>query len=239
MNPKYTHTSTIKSLLNLLDAGVPLAVTAPLLLEDKFIIGYYSPTADSFGCAVIPAADARTIYEPNTAVIKVHGLKRTWEVLKIGTRDVNLDLVHDTKLMAYLLDPDSGDRGLTLSALAGRYLNEDYPHRILDIRYSGYPAAFYASLAYDAELIWRLHEQLSQSMTADLWRLYRDTELPLMVILDAMRRTGIGVNGYTCIKERMRVQAKLAELARTITQGRDVDLSSGKKVFQLLVDQDV
>jgi hypothetical protein len=91
MNLQYTHTRVVQPLVNLLDAGVPLAVTAPLLLEDKFIIGYYSPTADSFGCAVIPAEGARTIYEPNTAVIKVHGLKRIWEVLGIGTRDVNLD----------------------------------------------------------------------------------------------------------------------------------------------------
>jgi DNA polymerase I len=244
MNLKCSETSTVQPLLDMLDAGAPIAVTAPLLLEDQFLFGYYSAsTGNSGACAVIPATDAlrlsRTLYEPQTSAIRVHGLKRIWEVLDIGTRDVNLGLVHDTKLMAYLLNPDAGDLRLTLSALAAEYLGEEYPHRILDMRDKGYPAAFYEVLAYDAELIWRLHEQLSQSVSKELWTLYRDTELPLMLILDEMRRVGIGVDGSTCIKERVRVQAKLAALAQIITQGQDVNLNSEEQVFQFLVEQGV
>jgi DNA polymerase I-like protein with 3'-5' exonuclease and polymerase domains len=202
MNTKHPQTNTAQPLLDMLSSGVPVAVTAPLLLEDELLVGYYS--SETSGCAVIRAAEAykvsRMLYQPKTSAVKVHGLKRIWEVLHIGTRDVDLDLIHDTKLMAYLLDPDAGDPGLTLSALAERYLKEEYPHRILDIRDKGYPEAFYATLAYDAELIWRLEEQLSESMSKDLWALYRELELPLMLILDEMRRTGIGVDGYKAIR---------------------------------------
>jgi DNA polymerase-1 len=241
MNPNHKQMNTVLPLLDMLSSGVPVAVTAPLLLEDELLVGYYS--AENSGCAVIPAADAYTIsrmlYQPKTSSIRIHGLKRIWEVLHIGTREVNLDLVHDTKLMAYLLDPDAGDEGLTLSALAAQYLEEEYPHRILDIRDNGYPDAFYATLAYDAEIIWRLHEQLFQSMSKDLLRLYRETELPLMPILDEMRRTGIGVDGYTAIKELSRVKAEMSAIENAIKQGREVDLKSEKQVLRFLGEQGV
>jgi DNA polymerase I len=241
MNTKHPQTNTAQPLLDTLSSGVPVAVTAPLLLEDELLVGYYS--GENSGCAVILVADmprlGRMLYEPKTSAVRVHGLKRIWEMLYIGTRDVSLDLIHDTKLMAYLLDPDADDQELTLSALAAEYLREEYPHRILDMRDKGYPEAFYATLAYDAELIWRLHEQLSQSMSKDLLRLYRDTELPLMLILDEMRRVGIGVDGNTCMKERMRVQADMSTLVSAITQDQDVNLNSDEQVFQFLVDQGV
>lgn len=194
MELKYTLPNTDKPLLDILSSGVRIAVTAPLLLDDQCFLGY-SPEIDSPGCLVLPANDAhkliKSIYQPKINVTRVHGLKRIWEELNIGTRDVNLDLIRDTKLMAYLLDPDADDRELTLSALAAQYLGEEYPHRILEIRDKGYPEAFYEALAYDAELIWRLEEKLSESMSEDLQRLYRQLELPLMVILDEMRRTGM------------------------------------------------
>jgi DNA polymerase I len=243
MNPKYTQTNSVQPLLDMLSAGVPVAVTAPLLLEDQFLVGYYSDSADSPDCAVVPAADAhrvsRMLYEPKTSAVRVHGLKRIWEVLHIGTRDVNLDLVHDTKLMAYLLDPDADDEGLTLSALAAQHPAKEYPHRILDIRDKGYPEAFYETLAYDAELIWRLHDRLLQSMTKNLLKLYRDTELPLMLILDEMHRNGIGMDGYTAMKELTRVQVEMSKLRSAITQGREVDLESDEEVVGFLAEQGV
>jgi DNA polymerase I len=241
MNRNHTPLISVQPLLDILSSGVPFAVTAPLLMEDELLIGYFS--ADGSGCAVIPAADAhkcaRMLYQPKTSAVRVHGLKRIWEALNIGTRDVNLDLIHDTKLMAYLLDPDAGDEGLTLSALAAQYLGEEYPHRILDIRDIGYPAAFHEALAYDAEVIWNLAEQLSSIMPDELRKLYRELELPLMIILDEMRRTGIGVDGYTAVKERARVKAEMSNLASAITQGREVDLSSEEQVFHFLIEQGV
>jgi DNA polymerase I-like protein with 3'-5' exonuclease and polymerase domains len=218
MNPNHTSLISVQPLLDMLSSSVPFALTAPLLMEDQCFVGYCS--AQRCGCAVIPASDmprlGRILYKPKTSAVRVHGLKRIWEALDIGSRDVNLDLIHDTKLMASLLDPDAGDEGLTLSALAAQYLGEEYPHRILDIRDKGYPQAFYATLAYDAALIWNLEEQLSSIMPDELRKLYRELELPLMVILDEMRRVGIGVDGNTCMKERARVNAEMSKPASTL-----------------------
>ncbi len=241
MNLNRTQKNRVQPLLEMLSAGVAIAMSAPLELEGELLVGYCS--AETSGCAVVPAADklrlSRMLYQPKTSAVRVHGLKRVWEALDIGTRDVNLDLVHDTKLMAYLLDPDAADTGLTLSALAAQYLGEEYPHRILDIRDKGYPEAFYEVLSSDAELSWRLHEQLSESMSKELWALYRELELPLMLVLDEMRRVGIGVDGSTCMKERMRAQAEMSTLANAITQGQDLNLSSDEQVFHFLIEQGV
>jgi hypothetical protein len=54
MNLEHTQTNSAQPLLDMLDAGIPIAITAPLLLEDQLLIGYYSPSAESSGCAVIP-----------------------------------------------------------------------------------------------------------------------------------------------------------------------------------------
>jgi DNA polymerase I len=238
--------TTAEPLLGLLSSGAPVALTAPLVLEDQALVGYHSSTSHCGTCAVIPSVElltaGRMLYEPRTAFIKVHGLKRIWEALDVPDgepRYVNLDLVHDTKLMAYLLDPDAGDQGLTLSVLAAQYLQEEYPHRALDIRDKDYPGAFYAALAYDAAVIWRLSEVLPTIMSTALLKLYRQLELPLILILDQMRREGIGVDGVTCIRERERIQAEMSALAGLITGNRDVDLSSDKDVFQLLIDRGV
>jgi hypothetical protein len=130
MKPNYLRLNTFKPLLDILGAGIPVAVTAPLELEDELLVGYYSPEIENSGCAVVSAADAhrfsKLIYHQKLSAIRVHGLKRIWEALDIGARDVNLDLANDTKLMGYLLNPDACDRGLTLSALAGRYFAENF-----------------------------------------------------------------------------------------------------------------
>jgi len=243
MDTRHTVITAIDPLLDILHSRAIVAISAPLFTDEESFIGYYSAASENSTCAVMPVRDAHTLaetlYQPKTSVLRVHGLKRIWEALDIGTRDVNPDLISDTELMAYLLHPDARDKGLTLSALCAEYLGEEYPHRILDIRDQGYPAAFAAALAYDAELIGNLAERLAFVMTDDLRRLYRQIELPLMLILDEMRRVGIGVDGGKCVKERARAQAELVALADEITQGKTVNLASEEQVFQFLIEQGV
>jgi len=137
MDTRHTVITAIHPLLDILHSGAAVAMTAPLFTDGEAFIGYYSATSENSTCAVMPVRDAHALagklYQPKTSVLRVHGLKRIWEALDIGTRDVNPDLISDTELMAYLLNPDAGDKGLTLSALCAEHLGEEYPHRILDI----------------------------------------------------------------------------------------------------------
>jgi len=185
-----------------------------------------------------------------------HGLKRIWEFLDDRGLQTSSDLnrvdiytVDDTKLMAYLLDPDSGrevefgehrvQAGLTLAHLTARYLGEDYPYRHTDIYEYGSIEAFTDILAYDARLIYRLAAELPSRMSKELYKLYRDLELPLMVVLDNMRRGGIGVDGETCAREVKRLEKEMAALAQEITGGEEIDLGSDRDVFRFLMRQGV
>jgi len=185
-----------------------------------------------------------------------HGLKRIWEFLDArGLRTdtdsnrVDIDTVDDTKLMAYLLDPDSGrevefgehrvQQGLTLAHLCARYLGEDYPYRHTDIHEYGSMEAFADILSHDARLIYRLAAELPGRMSKELYNLYGHLELPLMVVLDSLRRVGIGVDGATCAFEVKRTEKEMAVIAQEITGGEDVDLKSDRAVFGFLIKQGV
>ena len=174
-----------------------------------------------------------------------HGLKRIWEFLDergLHTdteRDNYLDIhnITDTKLLAYLLDPDSArsqaddndeklrEEGLTLAHLASRYLGEDYPYRNTDIHKDKSIEAFADILAHDALVIYRLAAELPGRMSKELYKLYKDLELPLMLVLDNMRRAGIGVDGESCAREVHRIEREMAILAQEITGGEEVDLT--------------
>lgn len=63
--------------------------------------------------------------------------------------------------------------------------------------------AFADILSHDAVLIYRLAAKLPGRTSKELYRLYKDLELPLMLLLDNMRRVGIGVDGETCAREKL------------------------------------
>ncbi len=73
----------------------------------------------------------------------------------------------DTKLMAYLLDPDSvrslkneysseEPEGLTLAFLARRYLGENYPYKVEEIYQSADSNLLADMLSFDARVVFRL-----------------------------------------------------------------------------------
>jgi DNA polymerase I-like protein with 3'-5' exonuclease and polymerase domains len=152
---------------------------------------------------------------------------------------LDLDLVKDTKLMAYLLNPDAGEEGLCLSHLAHEYLDEDYTHVAVEVRDRGYSEAVHDALVHDARTILRLAEALPAQMDSSLSKLYRDLKLPLMHVLDSMRRVGIGIDGDRARGELQRLRQDLDSLTITITEGAPVDLSSNHEVFRFLVQKGV
>jgi DNA polymerase-1 len=94
-------------------------------------------------------------------------------------------------------------------------------------------------LSHDALVIYRLADELPGRMTKELYRLYKDLELPLMVVLDNMRRVGIGVDGETCAREVQRIEREMAILAQEITGGEEVDLRSDRDMFRFLIGKGV
>ncbi len=232
-----------------------VALTAPLVLDNRVLIGFAdSPEISSY--VEIPLEEflpvSRDLYHSTSTTIAIHGLKRIWEFLD----EFNLPFpnppvmryLYDTKLMAYLLDPDSvkslkseyssdEPEQLTLAYLARRYLGENYPYKVAEIYQSGDSNLLADMLSFDARVVFRLAQVLSQRMPPRLMRLYRDVELPFMVVLDDMRRVGIGFDGFKCMAEMKLAERSMALLAQEITGGQAVDLTSHEQVYQFLVSR--
>ena len=76
-------------------------------------------------------------------------------------------------------------------------------------------------------------------MDRDLFNLYQRVELPLMHVLDSMRRVGIGIDGDRAHAELQQLRQELDSLTQRITEGVPVDLSSNQEVFRFLVQKGV
>ncbi|MGO9571022.1 MAG: DNA polymerase [Desulfomonilaceae bacterium] len=246
--------------LSILESPSTVALTAPLVMDKEVLIGYALSPEEGY-CASLSldefTALCPSIYLDVSSPRIFHGLKRIWEFLDDrGLRtDTDIDKhlginkIEDTKLLAYLLDPDSArevefgehrvQEELTLAHLCSRYLGNEYPYRNTDIYESKSNEAFAEVLAHDARLIYRLAAELPGRMSEELCGLYRHLELPLMIVLDNMRRVGIGVDGAACACEVNRIEKEMAILAQEITSGEDVDLRSDRAVFRFLVKRGV
>jgi DNA polymerase I len=249
-----------ENLLSDLSSGKLLALTAPLVIDQNVLLGYAASPEEAY-CVDIPlnefTALCPSLYLQVNAPRIFHGLKRIWEFLddrdlRTDTdtiKDLDINKIEDTKLLAYLLDPDSArevefgehrvQEELTLAHLSALYLGDEYPYRNTDIYESRCNEAFAEILVHDARLIYRLAAELPGRMSKDLYRLYRDLELPLMFVLDNIRRVGIGVDGETCAREVNRIERETAILAQEITGGEDIDLRSDREVFRFLVKRGV
>ena len=217
------NSESLNNLLDIIQSGNMVAITAPLILDNRVFIGF-TETPEISRSVEIPLEEflpvAKDLYY-GTASIAVHGLKRIWEYLDEFNlpHDDPPDIRHlyDTKLMAYLLDPDSArsieseyssvePEQLTLAFLARRYLGENYPYKVSEIYETGSPDLLADMLSLDARVIFQLAQKLSQRMSTRLMKLYRELELPFMVVLDDMRRVGIGFDGMTCAAEMKRTE---------------------------------
>jgi len=134
-----------KHLVSTLKSDVMVSVTAPLEIHDRIMIGYAASPEESY-CADMTVNEfvstGRSLYVHMNAPRAFHGLKRIWEFMdRKGSRTaedpdnyIDIHKIIDTKLMAFLLDPESakeaflGDKriqeGLTLAHVAHRYLRK-------------------------------------------------------------------------------------------------------------------
>jgi DNA polymerase I len=237
-----------------------VALTAPVFMKNRVLIGFaLSDTEAHFlelGIDEFKVLCPTLYYRP-VGTLAFHGLKRIWEFL--DERDLcsgaeahnpmSFKGLRDTRLMAYLLDPDSSEEikygnnkiqeGLTLAHVAHRYLGRDYPYRITDIYDKASWDLAADMLAHDAGLIFELAEKLPALMSPALKKLDKNIELPLMPLLDSMRRVGIGFDDVKCEQLIKEIEQKMAVLTAEITDGRTIDLKSSEEVYNFLVSEGV
>jgi DNA polymerase I len=253
------NSESLNNLVEFIQSGNMVALTAPLVIDHQVFIGI-AEAPENYHSVQIPLQEflsvAKDLYNGTctSASIAVHGLKRVWEYLdEFNLPPDNPPVMrhlYDTKLLAYLLDPDSArsieseysskePEQLTLAFLAHRYLGENYPYKVAEIYELGNPDLLADMLSFDARGIFQLAQEFSQRMPPRLMRLYRELELPFMVVLNDMRRVGIGFDGLKCAAEMKRTEKDMALLAQEITGGQAIDLTSHEQVYQLLVDRGV
>jgi len=237
----YTGTEQIKhlSIFTLLEH--PVALTPPLILEDKVLMGLYCELTGP-ACIHVDVHEfvdlKRFLYDPRRFRLLSHGVKRIWEQLEIGTLDTHTHLIADTEIMAYLLDSGRADHDYSLSYLARRYLDINYPNRSGDICDKGYPEAWYEILVDDAYMIWDLASVLLDQMDADLRWFYFYGELKIALILNEMSRYGIPVDGDAATQVYRDTLTQMKNLSDEITGGKDTNLWDGLHVYDLLKDRE-
>ena len=117
----YMRLSLPEDILSFLRSERMIALTAPLVIHERVLVGYAWSHEES-SCMEIPYEHflslREDLYHRVTTPIAVHGVKRIWEYLDelVPSPEADSDArntghVQDTKLMAYLLDPDSARTG--------------------------------------------------------------------------------------------------------------------------------
>jgi len=192
--------SAMSELLQATRTGELVSLTAPVESPNGGVLIGYARGPDSLHCAEVSFEEFRSaasdLYARITAPRGFHGLKRIWEYLderkwwtdQGRANHFNLHNIIDTRLLAYLLDPDSSSEAnfgdysiqekLTVAQVAHRYLGYEYPYRVTDILKAPSAGLMAELLAIDAGLIFQLAEKLPSLMAPDLIRLYRHIELP-------------------------------------------------------------
>ncbi len=230
----------IQSSPDFYQGDAPVAVTAPFIAEDRVLIGLYGSTL-GHACIEVSLQEFEALkaflYEPQGFRLAVHGIKRIWSSLKLGSKDTYTHLELDPELMAHLLNSGAPEADYTLSHLVHEYLQEDYPLWLQDIADKPYPQVMHEILAIDASFIYQVGSVLNQQIHAgdpDLAFMYTYAEVPLVVILLEMTRYGIGVDGPRAAVVYAETQRKADALLKEVTGGFPANLWKGKDVYAIL-----
>jgi hypothetical protein len=63
------------------------------------------------------------------------------------------------------------------------------------------PAILPRTLSYHARVFYRQAAELTSRLSDDLYRIYRNLELPLMLVPVQIGPVGIGLDGVACVRE--------------------------------------
>lgn len=188
----------------------PLAVTAPLVLNHRVLLGL-ARSIDEVWCEDLSwdefTSSGVELYLSPRVPTTYFGLKAVWEFLDelhldTPIYDYGEHFIQDARLMAFLLDPDSAahERNydgfpvkprLHLHHVAHRYLGWYSPYLTPELS----KVRLDELLAREAGWIFSLGEKLPLLMDSALWKLYRNLEIPFQRVLYEMGRIGIGFDG--------------------------------------------
>ena len=235
-----TSISEIQNNPDFYQGETPVACTAPFMTTDRVFIGLYG-TGLGHACIEVSLQEFENLksflYEPQAFRLAVHGIKRIWRNLSLGSLESNTHLILDTELMSHLLNSGASKEDYTLSHLVHEYLQEDYPLWLQEIADRPYPQIMHEILAWDAYLIYRLAyvlNDLIHTTDPDLAFMYTYGEVPLVTILLDMTRSGIGVDGAKAAAAYAEATWEADALYQEITGGHKVHLWNGREVSKLL-----
>ncbi|MCC6458657.1 MAG: DNA polymerase I [Caldilineaceae bacterium] len=207
----------------------------------------YIPVAHSEG-EQLPWETVREAIQPffaNADVPKVaHNAK--YDVTVCLRHGLTIDgPIHDTMVMAWVLDPGSHSLGLKAQAAT---LLDWHMTEITELIGSGRkqitmeavpiaPAAAYCGADVDATI--RIYEILSEKLhSTGMWDLYTQIELPLLPVLIDMEMTGVLLDVKFLNQMSSRLAERLHELEQELFTlvGRPFNLRSTQQLSQVLFD---
>ena len=138
--------------------------------------------------------------------------------------------IFDLELADYLLHPEESKRDIERTAFAHLGQLPAAPNALSEEHRA----------VREAEIATRLSAPLRAALTeAQLMRLYRDVELPLVPVLAAMERTGIYVNRAALERELAAANARIDALVTEIhaLAGTEFNISSPKQLGEVLFER--
>ncbi len=176
------------------------------------------------------------------------GQNSKYDILVLGRYGIDVrGLAFDTMIASYLCDPSLRQHNLDVLAL--RYLNEKKTPTEELIGRSGknqlsmfdIPLEDVARYACeDADYTWRLHQAFVPRLKAlEVERLYREVELPLVLVLARMERAGVKLDAPLLKRLSVEYDQKLDALAREIhaAAGEVFNIDSPKQLATILFEK--
>ncbi|MCB0074177.1 MAG: DNA polymerase I, partial [Caldilineaceae bacterium] len=208
----------------------------------------YIPVSHSEG-AQVPWDAVRAALQPAFADAAIPKLAHNAKYDLTVCRRHGLDVagpIHDTMVMAWLLDPAS--RSLGLKAQADAELDWTMTE-LTDLIGTGRkqitmdavaiePAGMYCCADVDATI--RLYDALAPRLhDADLWPIYADIELPLIPVLTDMEMTGISLDTEFLAEMSDTLGTRLAALEEELMAlvGHDFNLRSTQQLSDVLFNE--
>lgn len=138
--------------------------------------------------------------------------------------------VEDVKIEGYLLEPERSKQEL------GQMVRACLPDAAVPDTFSDEKE----ELVWEAEMLLEIQPVLEKRLKErEMWKLYREIELPLVAVLAGMEQNGIYVNRQKLEQEREAVGGRLAHIEADIytMAGHEFKLNSPKQLGAVLFDE--
>ena len=185
-----------------------------------------------------------SLFDENTPKIG-HNIKFDLTFLKYNGVEIRGE-IHDTKLMAYLIDPER--KSTSLKDLAEELLGvsvirfEDVCGKgkkqiTFDKAMEQNPELATKYAKQDAELTYKLFHVLKEQMSSTLWQLYTKLEIPLIRVLMDMEMSGIEIDtDYLDYLEKS-TRSEIWRALKNLRQYPHLNYNSPKQVGELLYNK--